>query len=110
MPYSSLTLDGGEGKFFLAHLIASTSQETSPHGFFPALLMQLSYSVWHCLYEKVYCSFTDLRYFIAKRGPLHFKELNKCLDHREERELKVIVSVLNVIILFSLFCMFSIHP
>lgn len=112
----SLTLDGGEGKFFLAHLIASTSQETFPHGFFPALPMQLSYSVWHCLYEKVYrkgsihCSFTDSRYFIAKRGPLHFKELNKCLDHREERELKVIVSVLNVIILFSLFCMFSIHP
>lgn len=97
MPYSSLTLDGGEGKFFLAHLIASTSQETFPHGFFPALLMQMSYSVWHCLYEKVYrkgsihCSFTDLRYFIAERGPLHFKELNKCLDHREERELKVIV-------------------
>lgn len=65
----SLTLDGGEGKFFLAHLIASTSQETFPHGFFPALPMQLSYSVWHCLYEKVYrkgsihCSFTDSRYF-----------------------------------------------
>lgn len=65
----SLTLGGGEGKFFLAHLIASTSQETFPHGFFPALLMQLSYSVWHCLYEKVYrkgsihCSFTDSRYF-----------------------------------------------
>lgn len=71
--------------------------------------------VWYCFYEKVYrkgliyCSFIDLWYFIVKRGFFYFKEFNKCLDYREERELKVIVFVLNVIILFFLFCMFSIY-